>query len=222
MPFCEGDDAVTFTEDGVFTYVTGWDPATPGTFDIVYTETTTFGCVASCSFTITVDKLPVITIEPVDDLCMDEGDTKSVTLKASVTAGEGSWSVKKGAPGPVVFSDENLLETIATVSFCGTYTFVFTAENGQCDASEEIAVTFYSVPVVVVTGDEAVCGRTANLILTVTAPCFEPVDGEWSWEPAAITVVTFEEGSVGWDVTVPECGVYTFTYTANNNGNPIR
>jgi len=201
-----------------------FDPAAAGVGIHVITYTYTnpqTTCTNFCTFEITVYELPVVTIEDVADVCLDEDGNGSVELKANVSVGSGSWSVKDpdNAPGPVQFSDENAFETTATVSFCGTYTFVFTAENGECEASAEIAVTFFSLPVVTVTGPEVVCGRTANLILTVTAPCFEPVDGEWSWEPAILDV-TFEAGPAGWEVTVPECGVYTFTYTADNN--PIR
>jgi hypothetical protein len=75
-PFCEGDDAVTFTGAGVYTFngnvVTGFDPVVAGEYLFVYTETTAFGCVASCEFVIVVNPLPVFDCPAYGPFC--EGD----------------------------------------------------------------------------------------------------------------------------------------------------
>ncbi|MFZ4707518.1 MAG: hypothetical protein ACOYMF_16080, partial [Bacteroidales bacterium] len=61
-PFCAGDDAVALTGEGVYTYndqvLVEFAPVTAGEYLLVYTETTEFGCEASCEFTIVVNPTP--------------------------------------------------------------------------------------------------------------------------------------------------------------------
>jgi hypothetical protein len=62
--------AGVYTFDGVV--VEGFDPAVAGSFTFVYTETTAFGCVASCEFVIVVNPLPVFDCPAYGQFC--EGD----------------------------------------------------------------------------------------------------------------------------------------------------
>jgi len=131
-PFCLGDNAVTFTEGGVFTYegivVEGWDPYTVGTFTFTYTETNEFGCSASCNFDIVVNPLPVFDCPAYGPYC--EGDA-AVTFD-----GAGVYTFN----GEVVTG----FDPVAA----GTYTFTYTETNAfGCSASCEFDIVVNPLPV---------------------------------------------------------------------------
>ncbi|MCI9846669.1 hypothetical protein, partial [Flavobacterium pectinovorum] len=59
-------------------------------------------------------------------------------------AGTGFWT-KKSGPGTVVFSDNSLGNTTATVSISGTYVFTWTISSGQCTVSSADVTVVYNI-----------------------------------------------------------------------------
>ncbi|MBE0639915.1 MAG: T9SS type A sorting domain-containing protein, partial [Bacteroidales bacterium] len=130
-PFCEGDDAVEFSGIGVYTFngevVTGFDPAEAGEYLFVYTETTAFGCVASCEFVIVVNPLPVVTISGNFEIC----DGESTILTASLGA---SYLWNTGATSRSI-----------TVTDAGEYSVVVTDVNG-CIGEGSVQIIVFDLP----------------------------------------------------------------------------
>ncbi len=131
-PFCEGDAAVVFEGEGVYTYmnevVTGFDPVAAGDYMFVYTVTNEFGCSASCEFTIVVNPLPVFDCPAYGPFC--EGDA------AVVFEGEGVYTYM----GEVVAG----FDPVAA----GDYMFVYTVTNEfGCSASCEFTIVVNPLPV---------------------------------------------------------------------------
>jgi hypothetical protein len=131
-PFCEGDDAVVFSGIGVYTFdgevVTGFDPAVAGEYLFVYTETTAFGCVASCEFVIVVNPLPVFDCPAYGPFC--EGDDAVVFL------------------GIGVYTFDGEVVTGFDPAVAGEYLFVYTETTAfGCVASCEFVIAVNPLPV---------------------------------------------------------------------------
>jgi hypothetical protein len=196
-PFCEGDDFVVFEGDGVYTFngevVTGFDPATAGTFIFTYTETNTFGCSASCDFEIVVNPLPVFDCPEFGPFC--EGDD------LVVFEGEGVYT----------FNGEIVNGFDPTTA--GTYLFTYTETNAfGCSASCEFEIVVLPTPVVSAGPDLTIPHGTSTTITDATASGVEPLSYLWSPEEAFVDPTILNPTTVN----LTNTDVYTLTVTDAN------
>ena len=164
-PFCEDDDEVDFTENGVFTYqdniITEWTPTEAGEFSITYTVTDgETGCENSCVFTILVNSAP--SVDAGQDMIIEYGE--NATLSEATASGVGeltySWEPAELLDDPAVLNpttDELLTTTV--------FTLTVTDGNG-CSASDQVTISIAGTPLVVnpAASPLAIClGETSQL-----------------------------------------------------------
>ncbi|MBE0638601.1 MAG: hypothetical protein IH598_08775, partial [Bacteroidales bacterium] len=185
-PFCEGDEAVVFEGNGVFSsggdVVTGFDPVIAGEYFFVYTETNTFGCSASCEFSIVVNPVPVFDCPAYGPFC--EGD------EAVVFEGAGVYTFN----GEVV--------TGFNPAEAGEYLFVYTETNAfGCEASCEFSVLVKLLPQLNCPANLEVCLNSPDVLLNIISPQGGIYSGEG---------VQFEDGSYYFE---PFTGIGTYMIT---------
>ena len=168
-----------------------FDPSVAGvgehTITYTYTDSET-NCTNSCTFTITVDALPVVTCPSDFSVCVD---ANAVTLSGATPMG-GEYSgtgVTEGSFDP----------SVAGVGE-HTITYTYTDSETNCTNSCTFTITVNALPVVTCPSDFSVC-VDAN---AVTLSGATPTGGEYSG-----TGVT--EGS--FDPSVAGAGEHTITYT---------
>lgn len=141
---------------------------------------------------------------------LDASFTPTYNVSCSNGASPTETWTKGGGPGTATFTG-NAVE----VSTCGTYTFVFTVDNGPCDpVSNTVQVEFFDTPTGVDAGlDQEVCGLEATFTPDFTVACTNGSTPVETWTKASGPgTYTFTGNSV--EVSV--CGTYTFTYSVDN------
>jgi hypothetical protein len=145
----------TITPFGASTYtITGGNtivsPSVNSTYGVIGTNTIT-GCVSQASATssVTINTLPVISITGTTSVC--SGGTVSLTAGGASTY---TWSTASNATGISVSPTSNT-----------TYTLSGTSALGCVGNTASVAVTVNTLPVVSITGTNAVCsGNSVALI----------------------------------------------------------
>jgi hypothetical protein len=171
--------------------------------------------------------------KPVVDAGMDQefcgttlnngGFEGGATLEGSFTAAytDGKkqylWEVLDSPMGSNVnFNPSSLVDTTdITVDVCGEYTFVFHVNLGGtiCSSTDTVKYIFYDKPIVYAGQDTSVCGLDYYLEATDDVSC-DLGSVTRSWEMFSGTGnATFPGNN---NVTVTECGSYTFVYKVVN------
>jgi hypothetical protein len=127
------------TWSGIGVIGNSFDPSA-GTQTVTYSYTDGNGCSASCSTTITVNELPVVTCGSYGPVCTDAAD---ITLVGAPSGG--TWS------GTGVTGD-NFDPSVGTQ----TVTYSYTDGNG-CSASCSTTITVHPLPTVTCPADFSVC-----------------------------------------------------------------
>ena len=174
---CNGD-SVALLVNGASSY--SWEPDTslsttsgsaaiakPGiTTTYTVTGTNTTGCSSSASVTITVNPLPILTVSPSQNICLNE----SLNLNAS-GASTYNWSPAAG------LSASTGTSVIASPSVTTTYTIVGTTVAG-CSGVEQLTLTVDSLPQVTVSQDTSICNGASATLASGGA-------NSYLWSPAA-------------------------------------
>ena len=155
-PVCVGSGTIVFTEPGVFSIggqaVTGFDPASPGTYTFLYTFTSEAGCVATCEFDIEVLEQPEVSCA---------GFSRTVCLST------GNFSLSGNmAPAGVFSGDYVTANTFMTLDAGpGTHTVTYTVTDPEtgCTNSCTFTVTVLEAPEFTITKSLASVNGDASL-----------------------------------------------------------
>ncbi len=179
----------TGVSSGIFTPST----AGVGAHTITYTFTNTNGCTASCTFTITVNALPVVSCPANSSACVN---ASSITLSG-------------GTPTGGTYSGTGVSGGVFTPSTAGvgahTITYSFTNTNG-CSASCTFTITVNALPTVSCPANSSVCVNAAPITLSGGTP----IGGTYSGTGVSGGVFTPSTAGVGAHTIA-----YSFT---NGNG----
>jgi hypothetical protein len=128
-----------------------------GTHEITYTYSDANGCTNDCTFTITVNPLPVVTCPDDFAICLDNGP---LTLTGATPAG-GTYS-GNGVSGGIF---------TPSVAGVGTHeiTYTYTDANG-CTNDCTFTITVNPLPVVTCPDEFAICLDNGPLTLTGASP----------------------------------------------------
>ncbi|NQU31856.1 MAG: T9SS type A sorting domain-containing protein [Bacteroidetes bacterium] len=143
------------------------------------------------------------------------GSYDVLSCDAGPTPSSVEWT-KVSGPGVVTFSSSTTVASDVAVDVCGDYVFAFSVTNGpSCTVSNTVAVAFYDLPTGVgITADDKVCGLTTGLEGAFTTSCGMP-DVLWTQSAGPGTSTFSASDSDMTDVTVTECGDYTFEYAVS-------
>jgi len=225
-PFCEGDEAIMFTEEGEFHYdgetITGWNPDMAGMFMIhyVYTDPVT-GCSSDCMFEIVVNPLPEAPVCPQDfEICVNA---------EPFVFGDWTFDPSMYLPGEYEFTFTN--ENECGVAECTFYVTVLPLpEAPVCPADFEICVNAEPFefgdwtfdPSMYLPGEyeftffnENECGIAECTFYVTVLPLPEPPVCPEN-EYVCITDAAFEIGGILFDPAVYGVGVFEFTLTEEN------
>jgi K319-like protein len=141
------------------------------------------------------------------------GSYDALSCDAGPTPSSVEWTYFSGPDATPTFSASTSNATDVEVDLCGTYVFAYAVTNGpSCTVSNTVTVVFYDLPTGVgITADDKVCGLTTDLAGDYTNSCFSPTV-TWSQTAGPGTSSFTASGSDDTDVTVTECGEYTFEY----------
>lgn len=166
-----------------------------------YTFTYTYAF-CDASFSATVDVLsikPQITNTQTEYIC-----TKTIDLSATVPGHQGQWSVT--GPGIVTFGSFQSLNTTASVSEYGTYTFIYSG----CGDADTLEVTFMSNAPTIHAPNFVECGHEA----LVEVLYYQDNIGVWSYQAFNDNSVTLSEiDDHTLSVTTDAYGEVELTYT---------
>ncbi len=207
---CIGGSAATFTATSATAtgYVwsangTGTNPTTTGNtagnYTVVVTDAT--GCVSSATGVLTIDTLPIVTV---NDVAICIGDPAGTFTATSVTATGYLWSVNGTGTNPTT-----------TGAVAGNYTVTITDVNG-CENSGTGVLTLNTLPVPTFTlGVSSACENAIAFNLTGGSPA-------GSAGPPVTTGVYSGNGvgiSPSFDPSTAGSGVHVITYTyTDGNG----
>ncbi|PVX45014.1 putative secreted protein (Por secretion system target) [Flavobacterium sp. 103] len=182
------------TYSGTGVSANNFDPATAGvgSHTITYTYMEEVGCSNSCTFTITVNPLPIVTCPSNSSVCVDAA---AYALTGASPAG-GTYS------GTGV-SANNFDPTAAGVG-PHMITYTYTDGNG-CSNSCTFTITVNALPTVTCPSDSSVCLNTASYALTGASP----VGGTYSG--TGVSANNFDPATAG---VGPH--MITYTYTDGN------
>jgi len=191
---CNGEQT-TITANGGNTY--NWDnglgvgaahnvtPSATTTYEVTGTDLN--GCENTDQITITVNSVPAINAGIDQEVC--EGD--EVILTATASSGTISWN--NGITDGVPF-------TVTT-----TTTFIATADDNGCTATDNVVVTVNSLPIVTVGADQTACANHDPIQLAGS-----PAGG--SFTGPGVTGGQFDPGTAGIGNHI-----ITYTYTDGNS-----
>ncbi|SOD14445.1 PKD domain-containing protein [Pedobacter xixiisoli] len=152
-PICESDDPIqllvedennvsgTYVYSGTGVSSTGiFSPriSGPGTFNIKYVYTTDHGCIEEKNFSVTVNKLPTITMPAPIDILL--GGKKQFEIKASGSSLKYKWSPSTG------LSADNVLNPVASPEKTTHYTLTVTSNS--CELVYEYTVIVHDQPLI--------------------------------------------------------------------------
>ncbi|MET0645080.1 MAG: RHS repeat-associated core domain-containing protein [Pyrinomonadaceae bacterium] len=131
-----------------------------------------------------------------------------------------SWS-KVSGPGTVNFANASSAATTATFSQSGAYLLRLTANDGALTASDEVAVTVNTTPVVNAGANQTLTqSNTVVLAGTVTddgVPSGGPLSIVWSQVSGPVGVSFTDPGSPSTRAIFPSPGTYTLRLTGNDS-----
>lgn len=175
---------------------------------------------------------PVVDAGEDQEVCGLETDLLAeVTVECEHEDYVGYWGVKSPAPGDVEFDNPAGPATGVTVTACGEYTFVYTVENGPCGpVTDFVIVNFYDEPELIAYYGDEVCGFETEVEICIDVDCEHPdgitgetwyVVNEFGDDVTALVSIMEPVPAAVIDcpvflIEVPECGIYTFTYSVMN------
>lgn len=178
---------------------------TPGTYQFIWTETTSPSCINSDTVTITFIQQPIGNAGVSTQVC-----SHTYQMQAYSNIGIGTWSVTPNN-GVSIFGINNP-NTNVTVQNDGVYTFTWTVNNNGCISTSQVQIGFYQMPNSNAGTDDAVCQ------LNYTLQALSSVGiGIWSYSGPG-TVQFSNINSPNSAVNANVSGTYTFIWTENNNG----
>ena len=192
----DGNQVVSVEECGEYTFI----------YDVVNGP-----CSSTASITLSFFDKPQVFVQEDDEICgleyVLEGSYEVSCAHEDFTA---EWSMVSG-PGTVTIT-LNQVE----VSECGEYVFAYTAYNGfnTCEASENVTINFYDVPVIDMQDNDEVCLEDLPYDLTAsfTVGCDYPAITTWTLFDGPGSV-ELDGNSI---TSVEYCGIYTFEYFVQN------
>ena len=194
-PLCEGDDLQLFATNGTTFSWTGPNgytsvlqnpvinnvtPAASGTYSL--TATNVQGCSGSATVDVIVAPAPLITLGNDTTVC----GINSYTLNPGNSAGNHTYVWNNG-------STNQTLDVTAT----GTYTVTVTS-NG-CSTSQNIQITFETLPVVNLGQDMYICSE-GSVLLNATN-----VNATYQWNTGSTTPTIIAVSPGTYTVTVTKC-----------------
>lgn len=147
-------------------------PTTTTTYNI---SGTLNGCTSDTTFTITVNKLPIINISGTKDICMNE----KTTLKVNVSDSEQYsylWNTN---------SQENNIEVAPTTTTL--YKVQVWNENTQCSQTDSFNVIVNPLPLFELVAEDAVCMNTNSTISLLTTNG-APLADQYEWTKGNTTI----------------------------------
>ncbi len=176
---CSNDPLLTLTQGspaGGIYFGTGvssgqFDPAA-GTQTIYYDHTDPYGCAHMAYSTITVNAAPIVSIPPLDDLCIDVG-----TVSLSGGSPEG---------GTYTGTDVTLNEFTPSSTGTTTITYTFTDAN-NCTNNASTGITVNDLPVITSTSTvDPVCLNSDPIPLEL----YDPAGGTYSGDDLTSGIFT--------------------------------
>jgi gliding motility-associated-like protein len=132
------------------------------------TATSTYGCTAKDSTTVTVNPLPALSVTPTYSICLKD----SVTLSATGT-GTFSWSPSTGL--------NTTTGNTPHASPSATTKYYVTLTNTQkCSSKDSVTVTVNPLPVITKSADVAICTGGSTTLTASSANA-----GSYNWSPSA-------------------------------------
>lgn len=158
--------------------------------------------------TIRIEIIPLPMVDAGEDrqVCFPISNTTQLSAMPSPgLTGTGVWSGGNGA----TIDDPDDPNTSISVPDIGTYSFIWTIEPGTtCEQQDTVNITFVNVFQTEVEAlTDSTCGFATSLRATASSGA-----GMWSAEPSE-GVVFSDPNNPETDVTVPDAGFYTFTWT---------
>ncbi len=222
---CTGDHTLQLDLQGYSGIVLGWQSSVDGfisSTSIVHpdpfltvsglTQTTYFRAIVqegSCdpdtsnTVTVTVVDLPVADPGPFEDMC-----GTSLDLRASLSAGTGTWSLVSGPGSAAFIPSENDPIVNVQVDQYGAYTFSWTENNGICSDDSVFTVEFFEQPLANPGAGGDTCSMRFDLSATPSLGL-----GQWS-KLAGPGLVSFLPADTVPDAlaSVSQAGIYTFLW----------
>ncbi|MGB0932589.1 MAG: hypothetical protein ACPGVB_17525, partial [Chitinophagales bacterium] len=138
---------------------TGVADLQPGTYEFTWTITNG-ACSASDIVEIVVNEEPIVSAGNDQQLC----DVATTTLTGTTSIGTGTWSISDNAGnGSLAITTGG---DVSGMIAGDCYTFLWTATNGACTASDEVEVCTDEQPIAVAGADQSICATTTQLAAT--------------------------------------------------------
>lgn len=153
---CEGDQLTlnAFNNNATYVWNTGSTNASilvNDSGDYKVTVTSNHGCIAQDSVRIDKNALPIVNLGPDQGLCIGN----SLTISA-------------GNPGNTYLWNDNTTTMLKTIWNGGTY-YVKVTDGNTCANTDTIIITQYSLPIVNLGKDTAICANTPLIIDALNA-----------------------------------------------------
>ena len=175
--------------------------ATPGTVELIWTETNLNFCISSDTSLITFNEIPLADAGPDLVIC-----GQMATMNATGT-GNGTWA----SDPDISFSDINDPAADATSMNTGIYTLVWSTELNGCTNQDVVTISFLEVPTAEAGADQEICFGD---IITLNGS----LGDEYLWTPNQfISDNTISNP----DVNPEETTVYYLEVTLNNGCNDV-
>jgi gliding motility-associated-like protein len=171
-----------------------------GTYVLVWTESTGFGC-------NTIDEVEITFSEATLAVAGDDAIICGLShiLSATASVGSGVWtSVPAGVSFAPSANDPN---ATASVVVPGVYILSWTETNGNCSSTDDIEITFIDQPAANAGADDTVCGLSYTL---------SGLGANGVWTGPAGVVFNPSANVPNATAVVPTAGEYIFTYTIDN------
>jgi trimeric autotransporter adhesin len=172
-----------------------------GTYELIWTESTGFGCNTIDAVEITFSETPLAQAGDDAVIC-----GFSHILSAAPSVGNGVWSSN---PAGVTFAPSaNSANATASVLAPGVFTLTWTETNGICVSSDDVTIEFIDQPAANAGPDDSICGLSYTL---------NAAGANGIWSGSAGVIFNPSASAPNATVIVPDAGVYNFTYTISNS-----
>ncbi len=179
-----------------------------GTYLLQWTENNN-GCTSSDQVTVTLTQQPVANAGIDASLC-----SYTYTMTAVPSVGTGMWTMIQGT-GTAQFANAQSPTTNVQVNTHGTYTFVWTENNGNgCISSDTVQITFNYVPTSTFTVNPILCfGDT--VVVTYTGNALPTATFSWTFNNANVISGT---GAGPFTINYNQPGNYNISLQITQNG----
>ena len=180
----------------------------PGTYQFIWTESTSPACTNRDTVTITFIEQPIGNAGSSTNVC-----SHSYQLNATASVGIGTWTVSPN--NGVNIAGINNPNSSVSVQNDGYYTFTWTVNNLGCIHTSQVTIGFFEMPVANAGSDDAVCQLTYNLNAV-------PSVGTGTWTgsgPGQIQFTNINDPHT--TISVTQSGTYTFIWTEDNTNGCI-